>query len=375
MIIIVDWLYFFQIYQDQSVFMEICINCVEFLMEFVFMQGIVECKLMILVLLYIFFKVKDGKLYIVVIDFDVLLMLWCDVVIDCEGVIVVQVCKFFEIVCVMVGDEVYFVEEDNYGLCIILGKLWFKICGFLLDDFLMFFEVGDGVQIELLYGDFCKMISKIFFVVFVEEFCFQLNGVLFKLKFGLFEMVVIDGYCLVLVEMLVVGVEESDGVFVLCKVFQELQCFDGDDVVVFCCGEYYLLFGVGWCELICWIFEGIFFDYEKVILKDNDKVVVFFCKGFGEVVSCVVLLIGDWVRVVCMVFEDQQFVVFVVNFDFGEVVEEIECEYVGLSFEFGINLDYFGQFFLVVEFDDVLFKLKDENSQCIGVLVEEVEGE
>lgn len=355
--------------------MEIRINRAELLTELAPMQGIVERKSTIPVLSHILLKAKDGKLHIAATDLDVSLTSWCDATTEREGAVAVQARKFLEIVRAMVGDEVHLVEEDNHGLRITSGNSRFKIRGLSSDDFPTLPEVGAGAQIELPHGDFRKMIGKIFFAVSAEESRFQLNGALLKPKSGSLEMVATDGHRLALVETPVAGVEEGEGVLVPRKALQELQRFDGDDAVAFQRGEHHLSFRVGRRELICRILEGTFPDYEKVISKDNDKVVSFPRKGLGDVVSRVALLTGDRARAVRMAFEEQQLVVSAANPDLGEAVEEIECEYAGPSLELGINPDYLGQFLSVVESDDVLLKLKDENSQCIGAPAEESEDE
>ncbi len=339
------------------------------------MQGIVERKSTIPVLSHILLRAKDGKLHLAATDLDVSLTSWCDAGVDREGQVAVQARKFLEIIRAMVGDEVHLVEEENHGLRITAGKSRFKIRGLSSDDFPTLPEVGEGSQIELPHSDFRKMISKIFFAVSAEESRFQLNGALLKPKEGGMEMVATDGHRLALVEAGLPSAQDADGVLVPRKALQELQRFDGDDTLKFCRGEHHLSFGVGRRELICRILEGTFPDYEKVISKDNDKVISFPRKTLGEVVSRVALLTGDRARAIRMAFGDQQLTVSAANPDLGEAVEEIDCEYDGPSLEIGINPDYLGQFLSAVETDDVLLKLKDENSQCIGAPAEEDDGD
>ena len=346
--------------------MEIRINRAELLTELAPMQGIVERKSTIPVLSHILLRAKDGKLHLAATDLDVSLTSWCDAGIDREGAVAVQARKFLEIIRAMVGDEVHLVEEENHGLRITAGKSRFKIRGLSSDDFPTLPEVSEGSEIELPHGDFRKMIAKIFFAVSAEESRFQLNGALLKPKDGAIEMVATDGHRLALVETALAGAQDAEGVLVPRKALQELQRFDGEDSVRFCRGEHHLSFAVGRRELICRILEGTFPDYEKVISKDNDTIVSFPRKVLSEVVGRVALLTGDRARAIRMAFDENQLIVSAANPDLGEAVEELECEYSGPSLELGINPDYLGQFLSVVETDDILLKLKDENSQCIG---------
>ena len=346
--------------------MELRIDRAELLTELAPMQGIVERKSTIPVLSHLLLRAKDGRLQLSATDLDVSLTSWCEADVKQEGALAVQARKFLEIVRAMVGDSVALTIEDEAQLRIVSGNSNFRIHGLTPDDFPSLPDVGEGEKVTLPYATLRRMISKILFAVSAEESRFQLNGALLKIKGDGVEMVATDGHRLALVETAQEGLSEADGVLVPRKALQELQRFEGDDEVVFNRSEHHLSFGVGRRELICRILEGTFPDYEKVISKDNDKIVNFDRRMLADVVHRVALLTGDRARAVRLHFGSEGLVVSAQNPDLGEAREDVECDYAGDEMELGINPDYMSQFLGAVDTDQVQLELKDENSQCVG---------
>ncbi len=346
--------------------MKVRIDRAELLTELVPMQGVVERKSTIPVLSHLLLRTKGGKLHIAATDLEVSLTSWCESEVSEEGAVAVQARKFLEIVRAMVVDEIELTGDEANALRIEGGRSRFKIRGLSAEDFPTLPEVETSDGAELPYADFKQMIGKVLFAVSAEESRFQLNGALLKCKGGALEMVATDGHRLALVENVLDGTEEADGVLVPRKALQELLRFEGGETVNFSRGEHHLSFQVGRRELICRILEGSFPDYEKVISKDNDRIAVFDRKELTAVVNRVALLTGDRARAIRLLFQEGQLVLSAANPDLGEAVEELECEFTGEDLELGINPDYLGHFLSAVETEKVNLAVKDENSQCIG---------
>ncbi len=345
--------------------MEIRLNRNEFLDEIAPMQGIVERKTTIPVLSHILLRGDGDRLHLAATDLDVSLTSWCKAEVGREGGIAVQARKFNEIIRSLVGDEVRLEQEEPEWLTIRAGKSRFKIHGMRPEDFPTLPEVSAEYQIEIPFAEFRRMIGKVIFAVSAEESRFQLNGALLKLKDGSLEMVATDGHRLALVERGLDGGGKSDSVLIPRKALQELQRFEGGDVLGYSRGEHHLSFRLGRRELICRILEGTFPDYERVIAKDNDKKAVFDRRHLVDAVQRVALLTGDRARQVRLQFASGTLVISTQN-EMGEAVEEVACDYDGPEFKIGINPDYLREFLGAVERDRVRLELKDENTQCVG---------
>ncbi|HEX2644203.1 MAG TPA: DNA polymerase III subunit beta [Thermoanaerobaculia bacterium] len=355
--------------------MEIRLNRNEFLAELGPMQGIVERKTTIPVLSHLLLTARKDRLHLAATDLDVSLTSWCEADVQREGGIAVQAKKLMEIIRSLTVDEVLLVQEDTRQLSIRAGKSRFKIHGHPQDDFPTLPTVegqSDDKDVEIPFGEFRRMVSKILFAVSAEESRFQLNGALLKLKgASALEMVATDGHRLALVEgSLDDGARDAkasdDAVLVPRKALQELQRIEGDGALVYRRGEHHLSFRLGRRELICRILEGTFPDYERVIAKDNDKKIIFDRKPLVDAVQRVALLTGDRARAVRLQFAPEQLTISAANPDLGEASEELTCAYDGPEFRLGINPDYLTQFLGAVETEKIRLELKDENTQCVG---------
>jgi DNA polymerase-3 subunit beta len=321
------------------------------------------------VLSHILLKGEGDRLQLAATDLDVSLTSWCAAEVAREGGIAVQARKFMEIIRSLVGDEVRLEQEEPEWITIRAGKSRFKIHGMRPEDFPTLPEVAEEYQIEIPFADFRRMISQVIFAVSAEESRFQLNGALLKLKDGSLELVATDGHRLALVERGLGGGGKSDSVLIPRKALQELQRFEGGDVLGYRRGEHHLSFRLGRRELVCRILEGTFPDYERVIARDNDKRVLFERRILGDAVQRVALLTGERARTVRLQFSPGTLVISTQN-ELGEAVEEVACEYDGPEFKIGINPDYLRDFLAAVEPDRVRLELKDENTQCVGYPVD-----
>ncbi len=350
--------------------MEITLSRSEFLSELGPMQGIVERRTTIPVLSHILLKAEDGRLSLAATDLDVSLTSWVEAEVKSPGGVAVQAKKFIEIIRALVDREITLRLEDEKRLSIVGERSRFKINGLSPEDFPTLPQVeAEGAQ-EVPFQQVKGMISKVLFAVSTEESRFQLNGALFKVKDGGLEMVATDGHRLALVENSLEAGRPEEGVLVPRKALQELQRFEGDGVLGLRRSEHHLSFQLGRRELICRILEGSFPDYERVIAKDNDKRISFDRKDLAAAVQRVALLTGERTRAVRFKFEDERLQISAANPDLGEALEEVPCEYSGEGFSLGINPDYIGNFLSAVDTERVLFELKDENSQCIGLPVD-----
>lgn len=352
--------------------MEARLNRVEFLGEISPMQGVVERRTTIPVLSHILLKAGEGHLSLAATDLEVSLTSWCKAEVKEEGSIAIQAKKLLEIIRASSGDEVTLRIDQPGMLTILAGNSVFKIRGLPSEDFPSLTEVESDTSVSLAFPTFRNMIGKVFFAISGEESRFQLAGALMQFLEESMVLVATDGHRLALVETVVDDVEETEGVLVPRKALQELQRFEGEDLV-FRRNDHHLSFTVGRRQLICRILEGTFPDYDRVISQDNDKVVVVDRKALSEVIHRVSLLTGDRTRAIRMELESGQLVFSAANPDLGEAREEVPCDFDGKGVSLGVNPDYMGQFLSACETEKVRLEVKDENSQCITYPVEGLE--
>ncbi len=350
--------------------MEIRLKRAAFLSELIPMQGVVERRTTIPVLSHILLRAEGERLALAATDLDVSLTSWCEAEVSTPGGVAVQAKKFVEIIRSLVDDEVALRLEDENRLVIEAARSTFKINGLSPDDFPTLPKVPEDGGHKVSFAQIKSMISRVLFAVSTEESRFQLNGALLKMKDEGIELVATDGHRLALVENSLDGGGAEEGVLVPRKALQELQRFEGEGDIGLKRSEHHLSFQIGRRELICRILEGTFPDYERVIAKDNDKRISFDRQELAAAVQRVALLTGDRTRAVRLEFSEATLKISAANPDLGEAQEEIGCDYSGDRFALGINPDYIGNFLAAVGTERVIFQLKDENSQCIGLPVD-----
>ncbi len=345
--------------------MKIRLNRVEFLNELVPMQGIVERRTTIPVLSHILLRAADDRLHVAATDLEVSLTSWCDAEAEEEGAIAIQAKKLSEIIRASAGDDVQLRIEQEGVLTILVGKSVFKIRGLPAEEFPTLPNIEDEKPVRIPFQTFRNMVTKIFFAISSEESRFQLSGALMQLMDSGIVLVATDGHRLALVESGIQGMEESEAVLVPRKALHELQRFEGEDLN-FRRSDHHLSFTIGSRQLICRILEGTFPDYERVISKDNDQVVVSNRQDLAAVVHRISLLTGDRARAIRMELEPGQLVFSAANPDLGEAREEVPCDYQGDGLSIGLNPDYLVNFLSVTDTERVRLELKDDNSQCVA---------
>ncbi len=345
------------------------------LAELVPMQGIVERRTTIPVLSHLLLRAEAGKLHLAATDLDVSLTSSLAAEVAGEGALAVQARKFLEIVRSLVADEITLQLEDERSLRIVGGRSRFRIHGLPASDFPTLPQVDGKARLTLPLPVFKRMIGKVLFAVSSEESRFQLSGALLKLKGKQAEMVATDGHRLALIDAQLPGSGGEDSLLVPRKALQELLRIEGEGELELRRSEHHLAFRSGAREMVCRILEGAFPDYERVIARNNDKVVTCDRKALGEAVQRVAIVTGERNRGIRLEFAAGEITVAAANPDLGEASETLSCQYGGDAIRIGLNPDYLVQFLAAVETEQVQLQLKDENSQCVGAPVRPADAE
>ena len=99
-------------------------------------------------------------------------------------------------------------------------------------------------------------------------------------------------------------------------------------------------FEFGRAALTSKVIDGSFPDYDRVIPKDNQKILIVDNKLFAQAVDRVATISAEKSRSVKMAIEPGRMTLTVRNMEAGQAVEEVECDYDGEAFEIGFNARY-----------------------------------
>jgi DNA polymerase-3 subunit beta len=114
------------------------------------------------------------------------------------------------------------------------------------------------------------------------------------------------------------------------------------------------------------LIDGQFPEYQRVIPKEGEKVVLVPKTRFLEGLKRIALLSADKSNAVRIGLEENQLVITASNPDLGEAKDVLELAYRGNGITIGFNARYLMDVLTVTETDEVSFELGDEHSP--GVL-------
>ena len=113
------------------------------------------------------------------------------------------------------------------------------------------------------------------------------------------------------------------------------------------------------------LIDGKFPDYEKVIPKDTDKLILVDCKIFKEALTRVSILSNDRFRGVRLHFENGEIKVSANNPEKEEASDDIKADYSGDSMEVGFNVNYLLDVIGAIRTKNLQIQLKDANSSAL----------
>ena len=274
-------------------------------------RSVVETRSTLPVLSHVHIKASDGKLTLTGTDIDIWIDETCDAKVATEGSAVVKAQKLFDIARAMPEGSDIHLEVKNNALTLKAGAARFVLSSMAQEALPRREKLQETKKFQIAAPDLLKMLASTSFAISDDESRYYLNGVYLhshkkedddKSK-STFRAVATDGHRLARIELEVDGTENLPGVILPRKAAQELRKLleDADqevDVKLFRQEEEkdgdldntrvtVMEFAFGKTTLTSRLIDGSFPDYERVIPKDNDKVMQFSCKEFSERVAAV----------------------------------------------------------------------------------------
>lgn len=233
-------------------------------------------------------------------------------------------------------------------LTIKAGRSTFTLPCLPAEDFPNLGEDGDAEhRFAMPAGQLRRLIDKTRFAISTEETRYYLNGIyLHATEDGAasaLRAVATDGHRLARVEApLPEGAEGMPAVIVPRKTVGELRKLidDTDGEIQIGLSASRVRFAVGEAVLRSRLIDGTFPDYERVIPKHNDKVLLADTKGLSEAVDRVATVSTDKTRAIKLGMDRGRLTVSAISPDAGRAVEELDAAYSADPLEIGFNARY-----------------------------------
>jgi DNA polymerase-3 subunit beta len=353
--------------------MELVVRKNDLLRELQLFQGIVERKNTIPILANVLIEANGEEVRFLATDLEVGLRSRCQASVSKGGSLTLPAKKLYEIIKALPETDVR-IEEEKGGVKVAAERFDSRMQTLPREDFPTLPEATGTVSASLPRDVLRQMVAKTQFAITGEDTRYFLNGALFVLKPDEMSLVATDGHRLALVTVpreRPTAKERTEGgevrVILPRKTLLELGRLlgEGEGDITYERGENHLFFEVGGRVLISRMIDGQFPAFERVIPKNNDKLVEFDRDRLTSAVRRVALLSNERSRAVKFQIDAGKVEIASSSPEFGEAREVIVVDYTGTPTQICFNAQYVLDFLGVVETASVSLAFKDEMSQAV----------
>ena len=227
------------------------------------------------------------------------------------------------------------------------GRSCFNLPVLPAGDFPIMSSEGLSGAIAIDTDDLARLIDKTRFAISTEETRYYLNGLYLHavVEDGTPKLraVATDGRRLALAEMPAPeGFVGAPGVIIPRKTINEVRRLmdDAGESVTMGVSAQKVRFGFDHAAMTSKVIDGSFPPYERVIPRDNKRVMTLDNALFAAAVDRVATISTEQSRAVKLSVESGRMTLTVRNMDAGQAVEELEVDYEGEPFEIGFNARY-----------------------------------
>ncbi len=337
--------------------------------------GVVERRQTLPILSNVLLNVVNGELSLTGTDLEVELIGKVRVSAEDEGEVTVPARKLMDI-CRQLPDkaEIGF-ELLDQKLAIKSGRFRSTLSTLAAQDFPSVDRNQDELTVTLEAKGLKSLLDKTSFAMAQQDVRVFLNGMLLEIGGGEVRAVATDGHRLALNSINLEGVDDAvrqvilprKGVLELQRLLQEV---DGDiDIAI---SNNHLAAVSGDFTLITKLVDGRFPDYERVIPRGGDKVVVATRDELRQALGRTAILSNEKFRAIRVAFSDGVLQLSANNPEQEEAEEAVSVDYQGDSLEIGFNVSYLQDVLGVIGGEKVRITVQDSNSSA---LIEEPEDE
>jgi DNA polymerase III subunit beta len=259
---------------------------------------------------------------------------------------------------------------DGSRVSIHAGRSRFALQALPPEDFPDLSSGEFGNTFTLKAKDLKLLIEKTRFAISTEETRYYLNGIyLHEARDpSLLRAVATDGHRLAQAQIaLPEGAAGMPGVIVPRKTVLEIvKLLDGDDAdIEIAMSSSKIRFTIGNLVLTSKLIDGTFPDYERVIPRSHDKVLIADTKSFADAVDRVSTISQEKSRAVKLALSDGRMTLIVNNPDSGSAEEEIPVDYSKEALEIGFNARYLLDVASQITADTMRFEMQDAGSPTV----------
>ncbi|MHB8822119.1 MAG: DNA polymerase III subunit beta, partial [Pseudomonadaceae bacterium] len=223
-----------------------------------------------------------------------------------------------------------------------------------------------GFSVE--QGKLRRLIERSSFAMAQQDVRYYLNGMLLEVSNGMLRTVATDGHRLAMCSMQA-GIEQADrhqvivprkGILELARLLTEQ-----DAEVNIMLGQHHVRATTGEFTFTSKLVDGKFPDYERVLPRGGDKLVIGDRQQLREAFSRTAILSNEKYRGIRLQLESGLLKIQANNPEQEEAEEEVAVDYSGGSLEIGFNVSYLLDVLGVMTTERIRLILSDANSSAL----------
>lgn len=320
--------------------------------------GSIPTRTTLPVLSNILLETEDGGLRLSGTDLDTAVSIRVPAEIEAGGSITAPARKLAEIARELPPAPVGLATQGD-AITISSGRSRFRLHGLAKDEFPAFPTVPFEESWKVTGRELNMLISHVSFAVSTEETRPILNGVLWELGSEEMRMVATNGHRLAKMTLSRDGGSDEGELIVPPKALQQVQkLFDAEEEVEIARSENHLGFRGGSVQIYTRLIEGPYPNYDQVIPKDNDKVLIVDKAALNGAIRRMAIVASDQTHRIRLSLGGPMMKFSVQTPDLGEGSEELPVEYEGEPLEIGFNANYLLELLRYMPTDEVKLTFK-----------------
>ena len=284
------------------------------------------------------------------------------------GEITVSARKLMDICKSLPNDVLIDIKVDEQKLLVKAGRSRFTLSTLPANDFPTVEEGPGSLTCNLEQSKLRRLIERTSFAMAQQDVRYYLNGMLLEVSRNTLRAVSTDGHRLALCSMsAAIEQDERHQVIVPRKGILELARLltDPEGMVSIVLGQHHIRATTGEFTFTSKLVDGKFPDYERVLPKGGDKLVIGDRQALREAFSRTAILSNEKYRGIRLQLAAGQLKIQANNPEQEEAEEEISVDYEGTSLEIGFNVSYLLDVLGVMTTEQVRLILSDSNSSAL----------
>jgi DNA polymerase-3 subunit beta len=337
--------------------------------------GVVERRQTLPVLSNVLLEVKGDQLSLTGTDLEVEMVGNAQLLeAGTDGEITVPAKKLMDICKSLPDQSTIVISQDEHRVQLQAGRSKFVLSSLPANEFPNVDDIEATITVNVPQAQLRRVIDRTAFAMAQQDVRYYLNGLLLEVKADQLRAVATDGHrlatCGVPVSL------EMDGktqVIVPRKAVLELAKLmtDPEATVELMLSNNHIRAKVGEYTFTSKLVDGKFPDYERVIPRNGNKVLIADRQALRQVFQRTAILSNEKYRGVRLLLDENTLQVVANNPEQEQAEESIGVDYQYDALEIGFNVSYLQDVLSVLDGDDMKMTLADANSSAV---MEEVEG-